>query len=317
MSADCVVVTGGAGFIGSHVVDRLLEIGFKVVVIDDFSVGSMANLEDAKRYGSQLQVVRQDIAGKDLQDVMERVTPRFVFHLAAQADVRRSMSDPLGDALVNVVGSLNVIELSHRFGVERLVYSASGGTLYGEPDLSLLPLTEKAPHQPLSNYGVSKKVVLDYLAAYGSLYGMEYVALALANVYGPRQDPHGESGVVSIFAGNLVSDRPSVIFGDGEQTRDFVYVGDVVDAFVRSLDAGEGELFNIASSRETSVNELYWEMARLQASPLEPKYLPGRTGELKRSCLSNQKASEILLWKPMVGMNDGLSRVIKWVRDKS
>ncbi|MDA8081995.1 MAG: NAD-dependent epimerase/dehydratase family protein [Actinomycetota bacterium] len=317
MSADCVVVTGGAGFIGSHVVDRLLEIGFKVVVVDDFSAGSMANLEDASRYGSQLQVVQQDIASKDLQLLMERVTPRFVFHLAAQADVRRSMSDPLGDALVNVVGSLNVIESSYRFGVERLVYSASGGTLYGEPDLSLLPLTESARHHPLSNYGVSKKAVLDYLAAYGSLYGMEYVALALANVYGPRQDPHGESGVVSIFAGNLVSDQPSVIFGDGEQTRDFVYVADVVDAFVRSLDAGAGELFNIASSRETSVNELYWEMARLQGSVLEPKYLPGRTGELKRSCLSNQKACEILQWEPTVAMNEGLSRVIKWVRDKS
>lgn len=316
MRADRVVVTGGAGFIGSHLVDRLLEIGFEVIVIDDFSVGSMANLQDATRYGSQLQVVRHDIADKDLRHVMEKASPRFVFHLAAQADVRRSISDPLGDAKVNVVGSLNVIELSQRIGVERLLYSASGGTLYGEPDPSLLPLTELAPHQPLSNYGVSKKVVLDYLAAYGSLYGMEYVALALANVYGPRQDPHGESGVVSIFAGNLVSNRPSVIFGDGEQTRDFVYVADVVDAFVRSLDAGVGEVFNIASSRETSVSQLYWEMARLEGSPLEPKYLQGRTGELKRSCLSNQKAREMLRWEPVVGMDEGLSRVIKWVRDK-
>ncbi len=316
MSVDRVVVTGGAGFIGSHLVDRLLELGFEVVVVDDFSVGSMANLENATKFGSQLQVVRQDVADDGLQAVMAKAAPRFVFHLAAQADVRHSISDPIHDARVNVVGSLNVIECSHRIGVERLLYAASGGTLYGEPDPSLLPLTEVAQHQPLSNYGVSKKVVLDYLAAYRVLYGMDYVVLALANVYGPRQDPHGESGVVSIFAGNLVANQPSVIFGDGKQTRDFVYVADVVDAFVKSLDSGVGEVFNISRSQETSVNELYWEMAKLNGTLIEPKYMQGRTGELRRSCLSNVKAREILRWEPVVGMNEGLAHVIEWIREK-
>ncbi|TAN26321.1 MAG: NAD-dependent epimerase/dehydratase family protein [Actinomycetota bacterium] len=313
MSDDSVVVTGGAGFIGSNLVDRLLDVGFRVTVIDDLSVGSMSNLECASKYGSQFAMVRQDITSAELLDVMEAVKPRYVFHLAAQAAVRHSMSDPMFDARVNILGSLNVIESSRRTGVERILYSASGGTLYGEPDPSRFPLTEVNKHQPLSNYGVSKRAVLDYLGAYRAIYGLEYVALALANVYGPRQDPHGESGVVSIFAGNLRSRQRCVIFGDGNQTRDFIFVADVVEAFIQALHAGDGEVVNISSSTETSVNELYWEIAKIVGSSLEPEFLAGRVGELGRSCLSNKKAREILGWKPQVSLSDGLGQVIDWI----
>ncbi len=316
MSSDTVVVTGGAGFIGSHLVDRLLEHGFDVVVVDDFSSGSVANLEAATRFGSQLKVMRQDITDPTLVEVFENVSPRFVFHLAAQSDVRRSMADPVLDASVNILGSLNVIESSRRLGVERLVYAASGGTLYGEPSLASLPLKETAEHRPLSNYGVSKKAVLDYLTVYREVYGFAFVALALANVYGPRQDPHGESGVVSIFAGNLAAREHCVIYGDGEQTRDFVFVGDVVEAFLRAMNTGAGEVFNISSSTETSVNTLYWEMAKLYGAIEEPTYLPGRPGELRRSCLSNSKAREILSWQPSFALAEGLSKVIEWVGSK-
>lgn len=316
MNLDSAVVTGGGGFIGSHLVDRLLEIGFHVVVIDDFSSGSLANLEAASRFGPQLEIVNQDITEEGLFQAMQRAAPRYVFHLAAQSDVRRSIAEPVYDARVNVLGSLNVIESSHRVGVERLVYAASGGTLYGEADHSLLPLKESAQHRPLSNYGVSKKVVLDYLDAYSALYAFEYVSLALANVYGPRQDPHGESGVVSIFAGNLEANQQCVIFGDGNQTRDFVYVKDVVDAFVKAMHEGTGGVFNISNSVETSVNELYWEMARIYGCSKEPRYLPGRVGELGRSCLSNLKAREFLGWTPKTALAQGLSDVMAWVRDK-
>ncbi len=313
MSSDTVVVTGGAGFIGSHLVEKLLEVGYRVMVIDDFSAGSMSNLSNASEFGSQLEVVRQDIAEPGLAKVMEQAGPRYVFHLAAQSDVRRSMADPFHDAKVNVLGSVNVIESSRKLGVERVIYAASGGTLYGEPESSELPVTEDVKYQPLSNYGVTKKVVLDYLFSYREAYGLDYVALALANVYGPRQDPHGESGVVSIFAGNLAAGRTCAIYGDGHQTRDFVFVSDVADAFVASMTKGSGEVFNISTSIETSVNSLYWEMAGQHKLSLHPSYLPGRTGELMRSCLSNVKAGEILSWVPHVTLSDGLSQVIEWV----
>ena len=316
MSPDSAVVTGGGGFIGSHLVDRLLEIGFHVVVIDDFSSGSPANLEAASRFGPQLEIVNQDITKEGLFQTMQRVAPRYVFHLAAQSDVRRSIAEPLYDAKVNILGSLNVIESSHRVGVERLVYAASGGTLYGEADNSLLPIKEGTKHRPLSNYGVSKKAVIDYLAAYSTLYPLEYVSLALANVYGPRQDPKGESGVVSIFAGSLEANQECVIFGDGNQTRDFVYVTDVVDAFVKATQEGAGGVFNISTSIETSVNQLYREMARIYGCSKEPRYLPGRVGELERSCLSNLKAIEFLDWTPKTALAQGLSDVMAWVRDK-
>ena len=234
-----MLVTGGAGFIGSTLVDRLLAEGHTVDVVDDLSTGSLANLSDARAAaGHQLTVHQMDVRSAEVVELMARRRPEVVFHLAAQADVRVSVTDPVFDADVNVIGTLRVLEGARRAGVGRVVFAASGGTLYGEPDASELPLKESLPQRPLSPYGVSKKAALDYLVAYRELHSLEFSALALANVYGPRQDPHGEAGVVAIFAERLLRGAPVTIYGDGEQTRDFVYIDDVVDAFVRGTTKG-------------------------------------------------------------------------------
>lgn len=313
MTKESVIVTGGAGFIGSHLVDRLLELGYSVTLVDDFSTGSVFNLETAKLHGSSLNIAHCDITSSDLLAIIQQASPRYIFHLAAQADVRKSLKDPIGDATVNILGSVNVMECARMAGAERLLYAASGGTLYGDPDVALLPLDEEAEHNPLSFYGVSKKGVIDYLKAQKALYGMDYVALALANVYGPRQDPHGESGVVSIFAGKLLAGERCVIYGDGHQTRDFVYVDDVVDAFINAIELGSGETINVASSIETSIDDLYWTVARLAGVTYEAEFLPGRTGEIGRSALSNRKAEKILGWSPKTDLEVGLSQVLSWM----
>ncbi len=256
------LVTGGAGFIGSTLVDRLLAEGHQVDVVDNLSSGNLANLADARASaGHEVNFHQIDIRDAGLGELMARQAPEVVFHLAAQADVRVSVARPVFDAEVNVVGSLNVLEGARAAGARKVVFASSGGTIYGEPDPSELPVKESHPQQPLSPYGVAKKVVGDYLYAYRALHDLEYTALALANVYGPRQDPHGEAGVVAIFTGRLLAGEPCTIFGSGEQTRDFVYVDDVVDAFVRAADRGSGLLANIGTGREVSVNELYTTMA--------------------------------------------------------
>lgn len=308
-----IVVTGGAGFIGSHLVDRLLALDYKVAVLDNFSTGKISNLKSAQNYGDRLRISQCDITGAGLDEVMAELSPLVVFHLAAQADVRRSIADPVHDALVNVIGSVNVVEAARKSGAERIIYAASGGTLYGEPSSDLLPLTEEVDHEPLSFYGVSKKAAIDYLRAQASLYGTDFLALALANVYGPRQDPHGESGVVSIFASNLINGSPCVIFGDGRQTRDFVYVGDVVEAFVKAIDSPAGEVVNISTASETSIEVLYYLIASITGSVARTSFAPGRTGEIMRSSLANQKALKLLGWKPETDLSSGLSRVIAWL----
>jgi UDP-glucose 4-epimerase len=239
-----------------------------------------------------------------------------VFHLAAQADVRVSVASPAFDAEVNIIGSLNVLEGARQAGTERLVFAASGGTLYGDPPVKDLPLRESQPHRPLSPYGVSKKAVLDYLVAYRELHSLEFAALALANVYGPRQNPHGEAGVVAIFADRLLTGTPITIFGTGEQTRDFVYVDDVVDAFVRAATRGGGLVCNIGTGRETSVNDLYRSMAAAVGSEANPDYAPGRAGELDRNVLDVERAGIQLGWRPWTELGDGVRAVIDSVRTK-
>ncbi|HWC12315.1 MAG TPA: NAD-dependent epimerase/dehydratase family protein, partial [Acidimicrobiales bacterium] len=256
------LVTGGAGFIGSTLVDRLLAEGHAVDVVDDLSTGSLANLAEARANPNyELTFHRLDIRSPGLAELMAYRRPEVVFHLAAQADVRVSVERPAFDAEVNVIGTVNVLEGARAAGTRKVVFAASGGTLYGDP--TDLPVRETAPQRPLSPYGVSKKAGGDYLAAYRELHGLEYTALALGNVYGPRQDPHGEAGVVAIFAGLLLSGQQCTVFGDGEQTRDFIFVDDVVDAFARAASRGDGLLVNVGTGRETSVNTLYSVMAEL------------------------------------------------------
>lgn len=309
-----VAVTGGAGFIGSHLVDKLLSLGYQVTVIDNFSTGKESNLNLARTYSNLFNLVEMDITDTQLGEVISEVSPKYIFHLAAQADVRKSIEDPIYDARVNLLGSVNLILASKLSGVERIIYAASGGTLYGEPSTELLPLTEDTPRRPLSFYGVSKAGVIDYLAAQAAIGGAEFVALALANVYGPRQDPHGEAGVVSIFAGRLSRSEECVIYGNGEQTRDFVHVSDVVEAFIASMDRGNNEIINISSGVETTVNKLYLTMVNLMNCKSEPFYLDGRLGEISRSCLANDKAKSVLGWTAKMDLEAGLESVIDWVK---
>jgi UDP-glucose 4-epimerase len=311
------LVTGGAGFIGSALVDRLLAEGHSVEVVDDLSTGSLANLAEARAVaGRRLTVHNLDVRSSEVVDLMVRHRPDVVFHLAAQADVRVSVAQPVFDAEVNVLGTLRVLEGARACGVPRVVFAASGGTLYGEPDAADLPVKEALAHRPLSPYGVAKKAAIDYLVAYRELHALEFSALALANVYGPRQNPHGEAGVVAIFAERLLRGQPVTIYGDGEQTRDFVYVDDVVDAFVRGATRGGGLVCNIGTGHETSVNALYRAMASQVTTEITPEYAPLRQGELLRSSLDPGRAGIQLGWKSWTDLNTGLRAVLDFVRHR-
>ncbi len=309
------LVTGGAGFIGSTLVDRLLAEGHSVDVIDDLSSGALANLAEARAdRNNEVRFHQLDIRDPGVVDVIGRRRPDVIFHLAAQADVRVSVTRPVFDAEVNILGSLNVLEGARAAGTGKVVFASSGGTIYGDPDPSQLPVRESHPLVPLSPYGVSKKAVGDYLQAYRELHELEYTALALANVYGPRQDPHGEAGVVAIFAGNLLEGRACTVFGDGEQTRDFVYVDDVVDAFVRAGGRGSGLLLNVGTGVETSVNRLYAVMAEATGAPRDPTRAAARPGELQRSALDPGRAAIHLGWQPWTSLEEGVAETLRWFK---
>jgi UDP-glucose 4-epimerase len=305
------LVTGGAGFIGSTLVDRLLAEGHAVDVVDDLSSGSLSNLAEARSNPDhEYSFHRLDIRSPDLVELMAHRRPEVIFHLAAQADVRVSVTRPAFDADVNILGTINVLEGARAGGSRKVVFAGSGGTLYG--DAKEIPTRESAPQHPQSPYGVSKKSAIDYLAAYRDLYALEYTALALANVYGPRQDPHGEAGVVAIFSGLLLTGHPCTIFGDGEQTRDFVYVDDAVDAFSRAATRGDGLLVNVGTGIETSVNQLYATMASLASAVVPPNYAPPRPGELRRSALDPSRAAIQLGWTPWTTLEEGCRQVLRW-----
>jgi UDP-glucose 4-epimerase len=309
-----VLVTGGAGFIGSHLCDRLLAEGRRVVAVDDLSTGRIANLSEARGYGPQFTFHNMDIRLEELGTLFERHRPEVVMHLAAQASVSASVEDPLHDATVNVLGLLNVLECAVSAGVRKVVFAASGGTLYGEQ--RTLPIRESARRRarPASPYGISKAVALDYLDLYRRRHGLDYTALALANVYGPRQDPHGEAGVVAIFAVRMLAGERPVIYGDGEQTRDFVYIDDTVHAFALAADRGSGQLLNVGTGVETTVNEVYRRLAALTGYRGEPEHAPPRPGDLRRNCLDVSAARRELGWRPWTSLEEGLKATVEWFR---
>ncbi|MDQ3916297.1 MAG: GDP-mannose 4,6-dehydratase [Actinomycetota bacterium] len=318
-----VLVTGAAGFIGSHLVDRLLAEGEDVLAVDNLSSGTLANLADARRSRTgKLTFQRVDVTSNALGELVKRQKPEVIFHLAAQVDVRKSVADPLHDATVNVLGTLNVLQSAAEAGARKVVFTSSGGCIYGEPDPSRLPVTEDQvflPESlPESPYGVSKKIALDYLRYFKVVQGLDYTALALANVYGPRQEPASEVGlegqVVAIFSRKMLAGRPCTIYGDGTQTRDFAFVDDVVAAFVAARDKGSGELVNVGSGREVSVNELYAKLAELTASRFEPVYAAARPGELQRIVVDPSKAARELGWKPQVELDEGLKQTVAWFK---
>jgi UDP-glucose 4-epimerase len=292
------LVTGGAGFIGSHLVDALVARGDSVLVLDDLSTGKTENLDPAATF------VEGDVRDAAAVDAaFDEVDPEVCFHLAAQADVRRSVEDPVHDAEVNTIGTIRILEAARRHGTQ-VVLSSTGGAIYGE---CTEPAPETAPRLPLSPYGTSKLAAEEYLAAYGRLHGTTHVALRYANIYGPRQDPHGEAGVVAIFLGRLASGEPPRIFGDGRQTRDYVYVGDVVEATLAAAGM-EGGVFNVGTGVETSVLELAESCGRATGIDLEPVFEPARLGELERSVLDPTLAASALGFRAKVTVEDGIAR---------
>src|SRR3954468_3958474 len=311
------LVTGGAGFIGSTLVDRLLAEGHSVDVIDDLSTGSLSNLAAARAdRANQLTFHQLDLRQPGTVDLIARRAPDVVFHMAAQMSVRESVERPVHDAEINILGGLNVLEGARAAGTRKVVFSSSGGTIYGAAAERDLPLKESHPQRPLSPYGIAKKAFADYLHAYRELHGLEYTALALANVYGPRQDPHGEAGVVAIFAGHLLAGEPCTVFGDGSKTRDYVFVDDVVDAFVRATDKGGGLLCNIGTGTQTTDLRLYETMAQAVGRAGPPDFAPDRPGDLQRSALDPGRAGIQLGWKPWTKLDVGVGEVLRYFSDK-
>jgi UDP-glucose 4-epimerase len=288
------LVTGGAGFIGSHLVDALLARGDVVSVVDDLSSGRRENVPD----GVPLHVT--DIAA--IGAAMEQERPDVVFHLAAQVDVRKSVADPAHDARVNVAGTAAVLEAARLSGARRFLLASTGGALYGES--VPLPTPEDATLAPFSPYGASKAAAESYLALYTRLHGLSTMSLRFGNVYGPRQDPHGEAGVIAIYAGAKVDGRRATVFGDGMQTRDYVYVGDVVSGFLAAAESDASGAVNIGTAVETSVLEL------TEAIGVEPEFAPARKGEIARSCLDVRRAAELLGWRAEVRLEEGLRRTL-------
>lgn len=298
------LVTGGAGFIGSHLVDALLARGDAVTVVDDLSSGRKSNLAAALDGGAELQAADiRDAAA--LAAIVAAARPQIVFHLAAQVDVRRSLADPAFDARTNVEGTINVLEAARAAGTERVVFSSTGGAIYG--DTGVLPTPESEPALPMAAYGQSKRCAELYLGLYERLYALSTIALRFGNVYGPRQDPHGEAGVIAIFCGKLREGTPPRIFGDGTQTRDYVYVGDLVEALVRAGDVRAGGIVNVGTEEETSVLELVRVLSELHGSGApDPEFAPARLGEVERSCLAAGRARELLGWRARTPIGDGL-----------
>jgi UDP-glucose 4-epimerase len=300
------LVTGGAGFIGSNLVDALLARGDEVTVADDLSTGKRENLAQATEAGATL--VELDIRDADAMVALARdLEPEAIFHLAAQIDVRKSIADPAFDASINVGGTANVLEAARVAATRRLVFTSTGGAIYGEGDGQELPLAEDAPLAPEAPYGQSKFAGEGYLALYERLYGLSTVSLRLGNVYGPRQDPLGEAGVVAIFCGRLRGGERPTVFGDGRQTRDYIYVGDVVSAALAAAGSEVTGPINIGTGRETDVLELTKQLGKLGgAESFEPEFAPARTGEVQRISIDPARAERELGWRAGVGLEDGL-----------
>ena len=302
------LVTGGAGFIGSHLVDALVARGDSVAVIDDMSSGKSGYLNPAA------ELYEMDIRDDDAANIIDSVRPDVVFHVAAQISVSVSAREPKFDAETNILGSLNILDAMNAVGAPKMVFVSTGGAMYGEPEI--LPAPETLPAHPAAPYGASKLAVENYLSVYKGLRGIDYSIIRPANVYGPRQDPHGEAGVVAIFTRAMLAGQPVRIFGDGTDERDYVHVEDVVDALIRAADCPGTGPYNIGSGRGTSVNDIAAMLAALTGYTDEPQFLPPRPGDLKRISLDASLAKKELGWSPTTSLNDGLRQTVDWFRSE-
>lgn len=302
------LITGGAGFIGSHLADLLIEKNHEIIVIDNLSKGKKDYVNSSSKF------FEIDICDKEsLKKVFFEEKPEIVFHLAAQASVIVSTEDPSFDAKVNILGSLNILELCREFGVKKIIYSNSGGAGSGEPQY--IPIDENHPIEPMCHYGISKHTVEHYLNIYHKLYGINYVSLRYANIYGPRQDPYGEGGVIAIFTNKLLNNEKPTIYGDGNQTRDFMYVGDVAEINLLCMNNVNNKILNVGTEIETSVNDIFFGLKEIMDSNLDPVYADKRKGEIERSVLNITKLKQEFSWEPKVMLKEGLRKTVDSFRN--
>lgn len=303
-----ILVTGGAGFIGSNLVHKLIQRRHKVVVIDNLSTGFKSNLHP------QAKFYKVDICSAVIDKIFQKEKFDYILHYAAQVDVRKSLQNPILDVEVNISGSISLLRSCQKHKVKKVVFASTGGAIYGEQ--SYFPADEKHLELPISPYGVAKLSVEKYLHFYNKAYGIPYVAIRYANIYGPRQNPKGDSGVVAIFSEKLLKNETLTIYGKGEQTRDYVYVEDAVNAAILALKSKQTGSFNIGTGKETSVNQLYQMMKTKTGSGSSVTYAPFRAGEQRRSCIDYTKAKKLLGWKPSFDLYSGLDLTLKYYAEK-
>lgn len=301
-----ILVTGGAGFIGSHVADAYIEMGHEVVIVDNLSMGRVENINPKAHF------VKMNIQDDQILKLFESERFDAVNHHAAQMDVRLSVADPIYDANNNIIGTINLLQAAVKTGVKKFIFISSGGAIYGEQDY--FPADEDHPTRPVSPYGITKLTGEKYLYFYHYVYGIQFVVLRYGNVYGPRQNPKGEAGVVAIFTSRMLNGSQPIINGNGLQTRDYVFVGDVVDANVKALNYDQCDYFNIGTGIETTVNELFHKLRHLTHANVEEVHGPAKPGEQLRSVLSIEKAQRLLQWRPQVSLEEGLARTVEYFR---
>ncbi len=301
------LVTGGAGFIGSHVVNRLLSEGYQVAVIDDLSAGKLRNLNPAATFH------HSDITRESVMDIFQREQPDLVFHLAARVSVASSTKDPVDDAEVNVIGTLRLLDASRRLGIDKFIFSSTGGAIYGNPEVKLC--TEDSLPGPISPYGLSKCLAEQYVELFHRLYRLNYTILRYGNVYGPRQDPHGEAGVIAIFAQTMLEGRQPLIFGDGDQERDFIYVADVVESNIQAINRGDNRTYNIGTGEGISINHIFESLKSCLHYRWEPEHRPRRPGEVHKISLECSRALQELGWRPQTSLEEGLQHTVEYFRE--